>query len=70
MFLLTFIFLARICNRMRNVDGFISFVPTRYIPNSISIQYVMLGNEVPKNIVSGFLEARRIAEKLDIISIA
>ena len=70
MSLLAYLFLALIYNRMRSVDERVSLVSARDILNSVRIQYVLSGKEVTKKIDSASLEARRIAEELNLMSVA
>ena len=70
MSLLAYLFLALIYNRMRSVDEHVSLVSARDILNSVRIQYVLPGKGVKKKVDSLSLEVRRIAEQLNIISVA
>ena len=70
MSLLAYLFLALIYNRMRSVDERVSLVSARDILNSVRIQYILSGKEVTKKIDSVSLEARRIAEELNLMSVA
>ena len=70
MSLLAYLFLALIYNRMRSVDEHVSLVSARDILNSVRIQYILSGKEVTKKIDSASLEARRIAEELNLMSVA
>ena len=70
MSLLAYLFLALIYNRMRSVDECVSLVSARDILNSVRIQYILSGKELTKKIDSVSLEARRIAEQLNLMSVA
>ena len=70
MSLLAYLFLALIYNRMRSVDERVSLVSAMDILNSVRIQYILSGKEVTKKIDSVSLEAGRIAEQLNIMSVA
>ena len=55
---------------MKRVDEQASLVLVRDVLSSVKTQYILSGKEVIKKIDSGLKEAERIAEELNLMSIA
>ena len=67
---LAYLFLALIYNRARKVGDRVSLSSVIDVIGQVRLQYIVRGKEVRKKLDSGDNEALRIAEKLDLISVA
>ncbi len=67
---LAYLFLALIYNRARKVDDRVSLSSVLDVIGQVRLQYTVRGKEVKKKLDSRDPEALKIAEKLDLISVA